>query len=47
MCETKIVLFPLSLSLILAASFGIFQAHTEKNVGHHSKIKSKSLGKNE
>ena len=30
----------MSIILLLAASFRIYQTHTETKVGHHSKIKS-------
>ena len=39
MCETKTVLVSLPLILLIAASFCIYQTHTEKKVGHHSEIK--------
>ena len=40
MCETKAVVVPISLILLVAASFCIYQAQTEKKVGHYSEIKS-------
>ena len=40
MWETKRVLASISLSLPVAASLCIYQAHTEKKVGHHGKIES-------
>ena len=40
MCETKAVLVP--TLLLVAASFCIYQPHTENKVGHHSEIKSES-----
>ena len=40
MCETKAVVVSVSLILLVAASFCIYQAHTQNKVGHHSKIKS-------
>ena len=40
MCETKAVLVSLSLFLLVAANFCIYQTHAEKEVGHHNKIKS-------
>ena len=40
MCETKAVVASVLLILLVAASFCIYQAHTENEVGHHSKIKS-------
>ena len=45
MCETKTVRVPLSLILLLATSFCIYQAHTEKKMGHDSKIKSQNPSK--
>ena len=45
MCETKEVLVSLSFILLVAASFCIYQDHTENKVGHHSKIKIKFLAK--
>ena len=47
MCETKTNLVSLSLILLVAASFGMYQAHTEKKVGHRSKIKSQGPCENE
>ena len=40
MCETEAVVVSISLILLVAASFCIYQAHNEKKVGHHRKIKS-------
>ena len=40
MCETKALVVSISLILLAAASFCVYQAHTENKVGHHSKIKS-------
>ena len=40
MCETKGVVVSISLILLVAASFCIYQAHTEASVGHHGEIKS-------
>ena len=40
MCETKEVVVTISIILIVAASFCIYQAHTENKLGHHSKIRS-------
>ena len=40
MCETKAVVVSISLLLVVAASFCIYQAHTENKVRHHCKIKS-------
>ena len=47
MCETKAVVVSISLFLLGAASFCIYQAQTENKVGHHSKIKSQSPCENE
>ena len=47
MCETKAVVISLSLILLVAASFCIYQAHTENKVGHHSKNKSQGPCENE
>ena len=47
MCETKAVVVSISLILLVAASFCIYQAQIEKKVGHHSKIKSQSPCENE
>ena len=43
MCGTKAVVGWISLISLVAANFCIYQAHTENNVGHHSKIKIKVL----
>ena len=40
MRETKAVVVAISIILLIAASFSIYQAHTENKVGHHSKIRS-------
>ena len=37
MGETEAVVASISLILLVAASFCIYQAHTENKVGHHSK----------
>ena len=47
MCETKAVAVSISLILLVAASFFIYQAHTENKLGHHSKIKSQNPFENE
>ena len=47
MCETKAVVVSISLTLLVAASFCVYQAHTENRVGHHSKIKSQGPCENE
>ena len=47
MCETKIVIVTISLILLAAAGFCIYQAHTANKVGHHSKIKSRGPCENQ
>ena len=47
MFETKAVVLSISLVLLVAASFCIYQAQTEYKVGHHSKIKSQDPCENE
>ena len=47
MFETKAVVVSISLILIVAANFCIYQAQTENKVGHHSKIKSQGPCENE
>ena len=47
MCEKKAVVVSLSKFLLVAASFCIYQAATEKKVEHHSKIKSQCPCENE
>ena len=47
MCETKAVVVSISMFLLVAASFCIYQAHTEKKVGHHRKSKSQAPCENE
>ena len=47
MCETKEVVVSISLILLVAAIFCIYQAHTENKVGHHSNIKCQGPCKNE
>ena len=47
MCETKAVVVPISLILLVAASLCINQAHTENRVGPHSKMKSQVPCENE
>ena len=47
MCETKAIVVPISIKLQVAASSWIHQAHTEINVGQHSKIKSQRSCENE
>ena len=42
MCETKAVVVSISLILLVAAIFCIYQAHTENKMGGHSEIKSES-----
>ena len=36
MCETKAIVVSISLILLVAASFGIYQAHTKNKVGINS-----------
>ena len=43
MCETKAVVVSISFILPVAASFCIYQVHTENKVGQHREIKSESL----
>ena len=47
MCETKAGVVSISFISLVAASFCIYQAHTENKVGRHSKIKSQGPCKNE
>ena len=47
MCETKAVIVSISNILLGAASFCIYQAHTENKMGHHSKIKNQGPYENE
>ena len=47
MCQTKAVVVSISLFLIVAAGFCIYQAQTENKVGHHSKIKIQGPCENE
>ena len=47
MSERKTVVVLISLILLVAANFCIYQAHTENKVGHNSKIKSQGPCKNE
>ena len=47
MCEVKAVVASISIILLVAASFCIYQAQTENKVGHHSKIKSQGPCENE
>ena len=47
MCEIKAVVVSISIILLVPASFCIYQAQTENNVGHHSKIKSQGPCENE
>ena len=42
MCETKAVVVSISLILLVAASFCIYQPHTENKVGQHREIISES-----
>ena len=47
MCETKAIVLSISEILLVAAKCGIYQAHTEYEVEHHSKIKSQDPWENE
>ena len=47
MCETKAVLVWISISFLVAASLCIYQAHSENEMGLHSKIKSQGPCQNE
>ena len=47
MCDTKAVVVSVSIILLVAANFCIYQAHTENKLGHHSSIKSQGPCKNE
>ena len=47
MFETKAVVVSISLILLVAASFCIYQAQTENKVGHLSRIKSQGPYGNE
>ena len=47
MWETNAVVVSISIILLVAASFCIYQAHTENKMGHHSKIKSQGPCENE
>ena len=42
MCETEAVVVSIPIILPVAASFCIYQAHTENKVGQHREIKSES-----
>ena len=46
-CETKAVVVPIPLFLLVAASFCIYQVHTENKLEHHSEIKSECPCKKE
>ena len=47
MFETKADVLSISLILLVAASFCLYQAQTENKVGHHSKIKSQGPCENQ
>ena len=47
MCETKAVVVLISKTLLVAASFCIYQAHMENKVDHHSKMKIQGPCENE
>ena len=42
MRERKAVVKTISTNLLIAASFCIYRAHTEKKMGHHNEIKSQN-----
>ena len=46
MCAMKAIVVSISLILLVAASFCIYQAHTEKKLGHKNKIKSQGPSDN-
>ena len=39
MCDAKAAVVSISRILLVAASFCLYQAHTQNKVEHHSKIK--------
>ena len=47
MCDTKAVVVSISLFLLVAASFCIYQAQTGNKVGHRSKMKCQGPRENE
>ena len=47
MCDTKTVVVSISIFLLVAANFCIYQAHTGNKVGHHRKTKSQGPCENE
>ena len=47
MCETKVVVVSISMILLVAASFCIYQAHADNKVGHHHEIKNHGSCENE
>ena len=47
MCEIKAIVVSISIILVVAASFCIYQAETENKVGHYSKIKSQGPCENQ
>ena len=47
MCETKAVVLSISIFLLVAASFCIYQAQKEIKIGHHSKMKNQGVWENE
>ena len=47
MCQTKALVISISILVLVAASFSIYQVYTENKVGHHSKIKSQGLCESE
>ena len=47
MCRTKAVVVSISIILLVAANFCIYQAHTENKVGHLCKIRCQGPCENE
>ena len=47
MCETRAVGVSISVVLLVAAIFCMYQAHTENKMGHHSETKSQGPCENE
>ena len=47
MFETKAAAVSVSIILLVAATFCIYQAQTENKLGHHRKIKSQGPCENE
>ena len=47
MCETEAVVVSISINLLVAANFCVYQAHSKIKVGQHSKIKHQGSCENE